>query len=74
MSVRRWDDLSPRAKKLILVAGAAECALKLVALRDLRRRPAEEVRGSKTGWAVALSVVSSAGVLPAVYLLRGRKA
>jgi hypothetical protein len=73
MALRRWDDLSPRARRLVMVAGAAEGVLKLAALRDLRRRPAEDVRGSKTGWAVALTVVSSGGVLPAVYFLTGRR-
>jgi hypothetical protein len=73
MVKKRWSDLDPRARKAILVVGAVDGALKAVALIDLKRRTAAEVRGSRKAWAAALSVVSSAGVLPAAYFLRGRR-
>lgn len=75
MSVkRRWSDLSPRARRALLVGAGAEAGLKAVALVDLARRPRDQVRGSKAVWAVALVLVNSAGVLPVYYLVRGRRA
>ncbi len=70
---KRWNDLDPRTRKAILVVGAVDGALKAAALIDLKRRPADEVRGSRKAWAAALTFVNSAGVLPVVYFLRGRR-
>lgn len=70
---KRWSDLDPRARKAILVVGALDGALKTVALIDLKRRRADEVRGSRKAWAAALTFVNSAGVLPVAYFLRGRR-
>jgi hypothetical protein len=70
---RRWSDLSPRSRALIVVTGAVEGLLKLAALVDLRRRPAHEVRGSKRSWALAIALTNSAGVVPLAYFLRGRR-
>lgn len=62
-------------KRRLLVAGAAlDVALRAWALADLANRPSEQVKGPKAGWAVALAVVNSVGLLPAVYLLWGRQA
>ena len=69
----RWSDLSPRTRRLILVGATCDGLLKLAALRDLRRRPARQLRGRKWAWGVALSVVNSAGVLPVVYFRYGRR-
>jgi hypothetical protein len=33
-------------------------------LKDLRRRPAGEVNGSKAGWAAAIAFLNSAGPVP----------
>lgn len=73
MATKKWADLSPRARRAITLSAAVETTLKVVALADLARRPADEVNGSKAGWATALTLVSSVGVLPACYLIRGRK-
>ena len=73
MAKKRWSDLSPRNRKLILVVGIAEGIVKIAALVDLRRRPAAEIRGSKRAWAVAIVLVNSAGALPAAYFLLGRR-
>lgn len=70
---KRWDALSPRTRKLVLVVGAIEAVLKVAALIDLARRPAEEVRGAKSKWATAIVVVNSAGALPLYYFARGRR-
>jgi len=72
MAKRKWSELSERTRRLIVVGTAVDTVLRVVALVDLARRPAGEVRGSKRGWATALAVVNSAGVVPLVYLLRGR--
>ncbi|HMH91400.1 MAG TPA: hypothetical protein VK586_10000 [Streptosporangiaceae bacterium] len=72
-ATRRWSDLSPRARKIIIVAGVAESALKAVALVDLKRRPASEIHGPKWAWIPGLTVVNSAGIIPLAYLSRGRR-
>ena len=70
---KKWNELGSRTRRLIMVGAAIDGALRAAALADLARRPPAEVRGSKVGWGVALTLVSSAGVLPACYLLRGRR-
>jgi hypothetical protein len=74
MAVRtQWSDLSQRRRRLLMIAAVAEGILKLVALIDLKRRPASQVRGPKWLWATVLAVVSSAGVVPISYFLFGRR-
>jgi hypothetical protein len=73
MARSSWNDLSPGTRKLVLIAGSVEGALKVAALVDLARRPAAEVRGPKWKWAVAIVVVNSMGVAPLAYFLRGRR-
>lgn len=64
-----------RAGRFALTALAgADVALRAVALADLVNRPQKEVKGSKAGWAVALTVVNSVGILPLAYLILGRDA
>ena len=69
---KRWNELSPHTRRLIIGAAAMEGLVKIAALVDLARRPADEIRGSKAKWAVAILVVNSAGALPIYYFLRGR--
>ncbi|MGW4370657.1 hypothetical protein ACWEKT_33950 [Nocardia takedensis] len=52
---------------------ALDSIAKAVALADLRRRPAEQVKGSKRVWATAITVVNSVGVLPLAYFALGRR-
>jgi hypothetical protein len=70
---RKWDELSPGTRRVVLVAGSVEAALKVAALVDLARRPAEEVRGPKWRWAVAITVVNSMGLMPLAYFRFGRR-
>lgn len=70
---QRWQDLSPARRRAVVTVGVVDAGLRAWALVDLRNRPAEQVKGPKAAWALALTVVSSAGVLPAVYLLVGRR-
>ena len=70
---QKWDELSPARKRVMVTVGIVDAGLRAWALVDLKNRPAEEVNGPKGVWALALSVVSSAGLLPAAYLLLGRR-
>lgn len=56
-----------------MLVGAFETGLKIAALVDLSQQSRAQIRGSKPVWAVALALVNSGGVLPVVYLLRGRR-
>jgi hypothetical protein len=52
----KWLDLSPRQRALLGAAAAAELTLKITALVDIQRRPAERIRGPKALWRAALAV------------------
>ncbi|MCW2844745.1 MAG: hypothetical protein JWN22_2661 [Nocardioides sp.] len=67
---KRWSDLSATQRRLIFVAGAAEALMTAAALRDLARRPAREIRGSKLAWVLSC-VVQPVG--PLAYLAAGRR-
>lgn len=56
-----------------MIVGAFEAGLKVATLIDLAHRPAAAVRGSKRAWAAALVLMNSAGIVPIVYLMRGRR-
>jgi hypothetical protein len=70
---KQWSDLSERNRRLLIAAAAAEGILKVAALIDLKRRPAAQIRGPKWLWATAVTVISSAGVLPISYFVFGRR-
>jgi hypothetical protein len=70
---KRWDELSLRTRRRIVVAATFEGVLKIAALIDLARRPAGKVRGSKAKWVTAIVVVNSGGALPLYYFARGRR-
>jgi len=70
---KQWSDLSERTRKLIIVGAVGEGILKAVALIDIKRRPASQIRGPKWVWAALMAVVGSAGILPISYFLLGRK-
>ena len=70
MAKKKWSELSPGVRRLIVVAGVAEATLKTAMLVDLKRRPSDEVRGSKWLWA-PLAFVNLAG--PLSYFAFGRR-
>lgn len=70
--MKQWEQLSPRTRRLVVVAGVVDLSLRAAALVDLARRPSYEIRGNKARWALALTVVNSAGALPVLYLRWGR--
>jgi hypothetical protein len=70
---KKWNDLSPRSRRLIVVGSTFEGVLKLAALVDLARRPASQVRGSKSRWALAITLINSVGAVPIAYFAYGRR-
>jgi hypothetical protein len=70
---KRWQDLKPTTRKLIVTGAAVEGILKMFALVDLVRRPASQIRGAKIRWAAAIVAVNSVGAVPIAYLTYGRK-
>ncbi|HEV7210422.1 MAG TPA: hypothetical protein VGN47_01765 [Blastococcus sp.] len=71
---RRWSELSDRTRRLILFGAVVESILKIAALIDIRRRPADQLRGSKRAWATAVVLINSLGAVPIGYFVFGRKA
>lgn len=67
---KRWSDLSGGQRRSIVAAGAVQVLLAAAALADLRRRPGDQVRGSKKLWAAA-TMVNFVG--PLAYFLFGRR-
>lgn len=72
MARKHWSDFSERSRMLLLTAAAAEGLLRVAALIDIKRRPADQIRGRKWMWAAAVAAISSAGVLPVSYFILGR--
>ena len=73
MAAQKWSDLSPRTRRLIIIAGVAESSLKIAALIDMKRRPASQIRGKKWIWAPVVLAVNSLGMAPLAYFLFGRR-
>jgi hypothetical protein len=67
---KQWSDFTPRQQQAIVVGAILELVLTTLALRDLLRRPRQEVRGWKLFW-VTMSVVQPFG--PILYFLVGRR-
>ena len=70
MQPKQWQDFTDRQKRGIVVLGVFQLALLAAALIDIRRRPAEEINGSKRLWTM---VVFINGIGPIAYFLLGRK-
>ncbi|HMK92383.1 MAG TPA: PLDc N-terminal domain-containing protein [Thermoleophilia bacterium] len=67
---KKWSELSPGTRRLIVVAGAVEAVLKTAMLIDIQRRPADLIRGPKWLWR-PLAVVNFFG--PVSYFAFGRR-
>jgi hypothetical protein len=67
---RNWSELSSRSRRLITVMGVVEVALLAAALFDIKRRPAEQIKGPKWMWS-ALAFVNIIG--PLAYFVFGRR-
>lgn len=67
---KNWRELSTLQKAILLAAGILEILLLGAVLVDLRRRPAEQIRGSKRIWTL-VAFINYVG--PVVYFIFGRK-
>jgi hypothetical protein len=70
MAKRQWSDLSTGQQRAIIVSAAVEVVLTTVAVSDLVRRPASQVRGPKMLWLLSF-VVQPFG--PLAYFSVGRR-
>ena len=67
---KRWSELTRNQQRVILAGAAVQLVLQAVTLWDLRRRSADELRGSKRWWTAA-AFVNFIG--PAAYFAVGRR-
>lgn len=67
---KSWAELSPQQRALTVLGAIVQLTLLALAQRDIRRRPAEQIRGDKRFWA-AVSLVNFVG--PIAYFLFGRR-
>ena len=69
LSKQQWDDLQPRQKNTIRVGSVVQVVLALAAWIDLATRPAEQVAGRKTVWALVIGINF---IGPIAYFTKGR--
>lgn len=50
---KTWKELSPMAKFGVITAAVVQFSLLIAAQKDISRRPAEQIRGSKALWRMA---------------------
>jgi hypothetical protein len=67
---KAWAELTRTQRHVILLGAAIQLVLQFLTLWDLRRRSADEVRGSKRWWTVA-AFVNILG--PVAYFAVGRR-
>ena len=67
---KKWSEMTPLQQRTVYVGGALEVVLTAAALRDLMRRPAGTIRGSKAAWVLAFFVQP---VGPMAYFAVGRR-
>jgi hypothetical protein len=63
-------NLTPQQARIVRVAVAVQLVIGLITLRDISRRPADQVRGPKWMWRI-LGTANTAG--SATYWLVGRR-
>jgi hypothetical protein len=68
----KWRELTSRQRAALIARGAVQVGLLAAALRDLRRRPADQIRGPKVVW-VAVSGMNYLGLGPLTYFAFGRR-
>lgn len=70
MARKSWKDLSDQQRRFVVLGAGVQFTLQLLALRDLHRRPADQVRGPKWFW-LPVTFVNFFG--PIAYFLLGRR-
>lgn len=66
----KWSDLTPGQQNAIKILAVTELTAKIVMLIDIRRRPADLIRGPKRLWRAA-AAVNALG--PLAYFTIGRR-
>ncbi len=66
---RSWGEMTSQQKAGVIVMAIIQITLAGIAYRDLRKRPASRVRGSKKLW-YAVNAINFVG--PLTYLVYGR--
>lgn len=67
---KSWKEMPPLARAGTLVAAAVQLSLLVAAQRDISRRPAEQIRGSKALWRM-VTLINFVG--PTSYFAFGRR-
>jgi hypothetical protein len=67
---KKWSTRSRRGRTLIVAAGVVEVVLLVATLIDIKRRPADQIKGSKRMWS-ALAFINIVG--PILYFAFGRR-
>ena len=67
---KTWSARSRRSRTLIAAAGVVEVVILAATLVDIRRRPADQIKGSKRMWS-ALAFINIVG--PICYFAFGRR-
>lgn len=70
MRSKRWDQLSPGKKVLVMLLTSVQISLAVSAWADLAQRPAREINGRKGTWA---GVIAINFIGPLLYFRRGRR-
>lgn len=70
MAKKKWKDLTDQQQAAIVAGAAIELVITTIALVDLARRPAVQVRGPKVFWVLGM-VVQPSG--PLAYFGLGRR-
>ena len=67
---KKWSARSRRSRALIVAAGVVEVVLLVATLIDIKRRPADQIKGSKRMWTAA-AFINIVG--PLAYFAFGRR-
>jgi hypothetical protein len=67
---KSWSELSGGKKLVVVVVSLAQISLTVAGYRDLAKRTADELEGSKLAWGVAML---ANWVGPIAYFAKGRK-
>jgi hypothetical protein len=68
----RWGDMTTGQQARMVAQGSIQLALLAAALVDIRRRPAEAIKGSKWLW-TGVAFINFLGLGPIAYFAFGRK-
>ena len=67
---KKWSELSGGQRTGVVLGSLVQMTLQGLALRDLAKRPAEQVKGPKAAWMLATLVN---GLGPIAYFIAGRR-